>query len=51
VTLALDETFPPDQEEYSALVARMQAAGVEVFFLGGYHRGTREAVTRPWQAG
>jgi branched-chain amino acid transport system substrate-binding protein len=38
VTLAVDETFAPDQEEYSALVAKMQAAGVQVFFLGGYHR-------------
>jgi len=38
VTLAVDETFAPDQEEYSALVSRMQAANVDVFFLGGYHR-------------
>jgi branched-chain amino acid transport system substrate-binding protein len=38
VTVALDETITPNQDEYSALVARMQAAGVEVLFLGGYHR-------------
>ena len=36
--VAVDETFTPDQEEYSALVARMQAAGVDVLFVGGYHR-------------
>ncbi len=30
VTLALDETITPGEEEYSALVSKMQAAGVEV---------------------
>ena len=34
----MDETITPGEEEYSALVSKMQAAGVEVFFLGGYHR-------------
>ena len=38
VAVALDETIPPGQDEYSALIARMQAAAVDVFFLGGYHR-------------
>jgi branched-chain amino acid transport system substrate-binding protein len=38
VAVAVDESITPDEEEYSALVSRMQAAGVEVFFLGGYHR-------------
>jgi branched-chain amino acid transport system substrate-binding protein len=38
VTLAVDETITPDEPEYSDVVSRMQAAGVEVFFLGGYHR-------------
>ena len=34
----MDETFTPGEAEYSALVAKMQAAGVDVLFLGGYHR-------------
>jgi branched-chain amino acid transport system substrate-binding protein len=38
VTLAVDETITPGKEEYSALVSKMQTAGVDVFFLGGYHR-------------
>jgi branched-chain amino acid transport system substrate-binding protein len=38
VTVAMDERITPDEEEYSALVSKMQAAGVEVLFLGGYHR-------------
>jgi branched-chain amino acid transport system substrate-binding protein len=38
VTPTLDETIVPGEEEYSAVVAKMQAAGVEVLFLGGYHR-------------
>jgi branched-chain amino acid transport system substrate-binding protein len=38
VTAAVDETITPGEEEYSGLVSQMQAAGVEVFFLGGYHR-------------
>jgi branched-chain amino acid transport system substrate-binding protein len=38
VTVAVDQTITPGEEEYSALVAKMQDAGVEVLFLGGYHR-------------
>ena len=38
VTAAVDETIAPGEEEYSPLVSKMQAAGVDVFFLGGYHR-------------
>jgi branched-chain amino acid transport system substrate-binding protein len=38
VIAAMDEAITPGAEEYSALVAKMQAAGVEVLFLGGYHR-------------
>ena len=38
VAAAVDETITPGEEEYSALVSKMQAAGVEVLFLGGYHR-------------
>ena len=40
VPVAVDETFTPGEAEYSALVSKMQAAGVDVFFLGGYHRET-----------
>ena len=38
VAVAVDETITPGEEEYSAVVSKMQAAGVEVLFLGGYHR-------------
>ena len=35
VRVAVDETFTRGEAEYSALVSKMQAAGVDVFFLGG----------------
>jgi branched-chain amino acid transport system substrate-binding protein len=38
VIAAVDEAIIPDEDEYSALVSKIQAAGVEVLFLGGYHR-------------
>jgi branched-chain amino acid transport system substrate-binding protein len=38
VPLAVDEAIAPGEDEYSTAVADMQAAGVEVLFLGGYHR-------------
>jgi branched-chain amino acid transport system substrate-binding protein len=40
VPVAVDETFTPGEAEYSALVSKMQAAGVDVFFLGGLQRET-----------
>ncbi|HEX3210233.1 MAG TPA: branched-chain amino acid ABC transporter substrate-binding protein [Geminicoccaceae bacterium] len=40
VAVAMDETYTPGQAEYSALVSKMQAAGIDVFFVGGYHRET-----------
>jgi branched-chain amino acid transport system substrate-binding protein len=40
VPVAVDETFSPGQADYSALVAKLQAAGVDVFFRGGLHRET-----------
>jgi branched-chain amino acid transport system substrate-binding protein len=40
VRVAMDETFAPGAAEYSALVAKMQAAGIDVFFPGGLHRET-----------
>jgi branched-chain amino acid transport system substrate-binding protein len=40
VRVAMDETFTPGAAEYSALVAEMQAAGIDVFFPGGLHRET-----------
>jgi len=36
--VAMDEAIAPGEDEYFALVSKMQAAGVEVLFLGGYHR-------------
>jgi branched-chain amino acid transport system substrate-binding protein len=38
VRIAVDETLTPGKAEYFALVSRMQAAGVDVFFLGGLQR-------------
>jgi branched-chain amino acid transport system substrate-binding protein len=38
VPVAVDEAFKPGEPEYSSLVAKMQAAGVELLFVGGYHR-------------
>ena len=38
VRAALDEAFTPGEAEYSALVSKMQAAGIDLLFLGGYHR-------------
>lgn len=38
VPLAVDEAFTPGEPEYSALISKMQAAGVDVLFIGGYHR-------------
>jgi branched-chain amino acid transport system substrate-binding protein len=38
VIAAVDEAIIPDEDEYSALVSKIRAAGVEVLFLGGYHR-------------
>ncbi len=40
VRAAMDEVYAPGEAEYSALVSEMQAAGIEVFFVGGYHRET-----------
>jgi branched-chain amino acid transport system substrate-binding protein len=40
VRVAVDETFTRGEAEYSALVSKMQAAGVDLFFLGGLHRET-----------
>jgi branched-chain amino acid transport system substrate-binding protein len=38
VTAIVDETITPDEQEYSDVVSKMQGAGVEVLFLGGYRR-------------
>ena len=32
--------YTPGEAEYSALVSKMEAAGIEVVFVGGYHRET-----------
>jgi branched-chain amino acid transport system substrate-binding protein len=37
VQLTIDETYTPGQPEYSALVSRMQVAGIDVLFVGGLH--------------
>jgi branched-chain amino acid transport system substrate-binding protein len=38
--MAVNETFTRGEAEYSELVAKMQAAGVDVFFVGGLHAET-----------
>lgn len=38
--VAVDDTFTRDEAEYSELVSKMQAAGVDVFFVGGLHGET-----------
>jgi branched-chain amino acid transport system substrate-binding protein len=40
VSVAVDSSFTPGQPVYSPLVSKMQAAGVDVFFIGGYHPET-----------
>jgi branched-chain amino acid transport system substrate-binding protein len=40
VRVAMDDTFAPGAPEYSELVAKMQAAGIDVFFPGGLHHDT-----------
>jgi branched-chain amino acid transport system substrate-binding protein len=37
---AMDAAYTPGEAEYSALASKMQAAGIHVFFVGGYHRET-----------
>jgi branched-chain amino acid transport system substrate-binding protein len=34
---AMDATYTPGERDYSALVSRMKAAGIQVIYLGGYH--------------
>jgi branched-chain amino acid transport system substrate-binding protein len=54
VPVALNETYTRGEQDYSALVSRMQTAGVEVFFVGGYHPDTglifRQAHERGYDA-
>jgi branched-chain amino acid transport system substrate-binding protein len=38
--VAMDAAYTPGEAEYSALAARMQAAAIDVVFVGGYHRET-----------
>ena len=40
VWAAVDEAYTPGGADYSALVSKMQAAGVDVVFIGGYHPET-----------
>jgi branched-chain amino acid transport system substrate-binding protein len=40
VTVAVDEAYRVGDLDYSALIAKMQAAGIDVFFVGGYHQET-----------
>jgi branched-chain amino acid transport system substrate-binding protein len=38
VGVAMDQAYTPGEAEYTALVANMQAADIDVAFVGGYHR-------------
>jgi branched-chain amino acid transport system substrate-binding protein len=40
VPVAVDETYALGDLDYAALVSKMQAAGIDVFFVGGYHQET-----------
>jgi branched-chain amino acid transport system substrate-binding protein len=40
VRVAMDDTFIPGEPDYSALVSKMQTAGIDVFFVGALHRET-----------
>ena len=53
--VAMDATYTRGELEYSTLVSKMQAAGVDVFFVGGYHPETglifRQAHDRGYDPG
>jgi branched-chain amino acid transport system substrate-binding protein len=34
---ALVQTYTPGEKDYSAVVSRMKAAGIQVIYIGGYH--------------
>jgi branched-chain amino acid transport system substrate-binding protein len=38
VPVAVDEALAPGEPEYSPYVSKMEAAGVDVLYVGGYHR-------------
>ena len=40
VAVAMNENYARGDLDYSALVSKMQGAGIEVFFVGGYHQET-----------
>jgi branched-chain amino acid transport system substrate-binding protein len=40
VAAAMNENYTRGDLDYSALVSKMQAAGIDVFFVGGYHQET-----------
>jgi branched-chain amino acid transport system substrate-binding protein len=40
VRVAMDATYAPGEAEYTTLVANLQAADIDVVFVGGYHRET-----------
>jgi branched-chain amino acid transport system substrate-binding protein len=54
VPVAMNATYTRGELDYSPLVSRMQAAGVDVFFVGGYHPETglifRQAHDRGYDA-
>jgi branched-chain amino acid transport system substrate-binding protein len=38
VPVAVDEALVPGEAEYSPVVSTMQAAGIDIVYVGGYHR-------------
>jgi branched-chain amino acid transport system substrate-binding protein len=40
VAVSVDEAYAVGDLDYSDLVSKMQAAGIDVFFVGGYHQET-----------
>jgi branched-chain amino acid transport system substrate-binding protein len=35
---ALDQTYTPGEQDYSALISRLKEAKIEVVYIGGYHK-------------
>ena len=55
IAVAVNETYAVGDLDYSALVSKMQAGGIDVFFVGGYHQETglifRQARDRGYMSG
>ena len=48
---ALVQTYTPGEKDYSAVVSRMKAAGIEVIYIGGYHTEAGLIIRQAREAG